>query len=198
MGSEMCIRDRFIWGTIDSLTKLYDAVKQVPYYIDKIALGKNMTELSKKVAILTGSKRRGECFDDSEGVVGRSSVKRTRPGLCGTIKSDEKRIKDNVRTKRLRVDVPSYDHGYSSLPDFSSFSSSNGGVPGSSQNGDVENRVVDLLLNNGGTLSTSQIREIDHDLGEILGRRHNDILHNMANRGIIERLRKGVYKIIGA
>ena len=189
---------KFVWGTIDSLTKLYDAVKQVPYYIDKIAHGENMTELSKKVAISTGSKRNGECFHDSDGVVGRSSVNRTRPGLCGTIKSDEKRIKDNIRTKRLRVDAPSYDHGYSSLPDLSSFGSGSGGVSGSSQGRTVNDRLLDLFLNNGGTLSKQDMRRLDPDLCDILCKRHWKVLNQMVRDQIIERVSTGVYKVIGA
>ena len=189
---------KFVWGTIDSLTKLYDAVKQVPYYIDKIAHGENMTELSKKVAISTGSKRNGECFHDSDGVVGRSSVNRTRPGLWGTIKSDEKRIKDNIRTKRLRVDAPSYDHGYSSLPDLSSFGSGSGGVSGSSQGRTVNDRLLDLFLNNGGTLSKQDMRRLDPDLCDILCKRHWKVLNQMVRDQIIERVSTGVYKVIGA
>ena len=184
---------KFVWGTNSVLNHLYKIVGEVPYYVDKIRNGCNITTALLDVASDASSERMGGSVDDDEGCSMLTHGKRTRPGICTEAKIAEKEMRAVFKKRKVTPVAPVYDNTYENVVEMGVVT--NPGV--AVGHGPVENRLINLLNTAPDrTMSIGQIRIVDPTLGGEIESSHNRITAELVDLGILERTDRGVFRLV--
>ena len=190
---------KFVWGSASVLNHLYSIVSEVPYYVEKIMNGQNITTILLDVACDASVARTGGYVQDEQGCSSRTHGKRTRAGICEEAGKAEKEMRKILKKRKVTPVAPSFVHDFEGIVEMGVVSRSANMVQTRSRS---ENETLFLALLASApdrTMTIDEIRMADPSLGNMIKDSHNHFTAEIVNRvnSPVERVRRGVFRLVG-